>query len=138
MLDETLMRCRVISFLLLMLAVSACTTLAADAESRITKEELRVLIEYTDPTILDVRTETDWKKSGFMIKGALREAAEKVNSWLQKYPKEDTIILYCASPNISTSAGLAQRLKSKGFKKVYTLSGGWDEWMRSRYPIEGK
>ncbi|MGA1795892.1 MAG: rhodanese-related (seleno)protein [bacterium] len=138
MLDQTLMRCRGISLLLLMLAVSVCSAMAADAASGITKEDLRVLIEFTDPTILDVRTETDWKKSDFMIKGALREGPEKVTSWLQKYPKEDTIILYCASPNVSTSAGLAQRLKSKGFKKVYTLSGGWDEWMRSRYPIEGK
>lgn len=138
MLDESVLPYRGISFLLLMIAMSVCTVLAADAVSRITKEELRVLIEYTDPTILDVRTETDWKKSDFRIKGSMRERPEKVNSWFQKYPKSDTVILYCASPKEAISAGLAQRLMTKGFKKVYTLSGGWNDWMRSRYPIEGK
>ena len=138
MMGETLRQCKGISFLLLMVAVSASTALAADAQSRITKEELRVLIEYTDPTILDVRTETDWKKSAFRVKGALREEPGRVGSWFQKYPKKDTLILYCASPKEMTSSGLAQALTARGFKKVYALSGGWNEWMMSRYPIEGK
>jgi len=138
MMDKTVLPCRGITFLLLMVAMGACIAMAADAVSRITKEELRVLIEYTDPTIVDVRTERDWKKSNFRIKGSLRERPDSENPWFQKYPKGDTIILYCASPKEVTSAGLAQRLLARGFKKVYTLSGGWNEWMKSRYPIEGK
>jgi rhodanese-related sulfurtransferase len=38
----------------------------------------------------------------------------------------------------STSAGTAQQLVEKGFKKVYALKGGWHEWFRAEYPTEYK
>jgi 3-mercaptopyruvate sulfurtransferase SseA len=31
---------------------------------------------------------------------------------------------------------LAQRLIEKGYTKVYALKGGWNEWVKSKYPLE--
>jgi rhodanese-related sulfurtransferase len=39
-------------------------------------------------------------------------------------------------PGEKTSAGLPQKLMSKGYGKVYALRGGWDEWKGAGLPIE--
>ena len=31
---------------------------------------------------------------------------------------------------------MAQKLLQKGYKKVFALKGGWDEWVDSEYPLE--
>ncbi len=49
-----------------------------------------------DVIIIDVRTNYDWDKSKEKIKGAVREEGTKFNSWMKKYPKDKTIVLYCA------------------------------------------
>jgi rhodanese-related sulfurtransferase len=33
---------------------------------------------------------------------------------------------------------VAQELISLGFKKVYALKGGWDEWTKAKFPVEKK
>lgn len=88
--------CFSITLCLTMLGLLTFTAFAAKDVPRITKEDLKVLINYTDVTILDVRTGTDWKASEFIIKGAVREDPEDFKSWADTYPKDKTIILYCA------------------------------------------
>jgi len=63
---------------------------------RMTKEDLKRHLG--DPTviILDIRTEKDWKASDLKIKGAIREDPAKVDTWLDKYVKDKTFVLYCA------------------------------------------
>ena len=69
---------------------------AADEVRRITKEEVKAKLSSADMVILDVRAPKDWKKSDSMIKGAVREDPGKVKEWAKKYPKEKTLVLYCA------------------------------------------
>jgi rhodanese-related sulfurtransferase len=71
------------------------TALAADV-SRITKEQLKSRIGDSDIVILDVRRSGDWKASPSKIQGAVREDPADVDSWAAKYPKETTLVLYCA------------------------------------------
>jgi 3-mercaptopyruvate sulfurtransferase SseA len=33
---------------------------------------------------------------------------------------------------------VAREFKDKGFKKVYALKGGWNEWQKAEYPTEKK
>jgi len=69
---------------------------AADVP-RISKEELRSMLNDPEVVILDVRTAADWDKSKTKIQGALREDPDKsAKSWAGKYSKDKTIILYCA------------------------------------------
>jgi rhodanese-related sulfurtransferase len=46
--------------------------------------------------ILDVRTGGDWKSSEFKIKGAVRANPYDFDKWAEVYPKNKTLVLYCA------------------------------------------
>jgi len=45
--------------------------------------------------IIDVRSAHDWVDSDTMIQGAVREDPKQTASWMNKYPKDKTIVLYC-------------------------------------------
>ncbi len=68
---------------------------AADV-SKIPKEELQALLGKPEVIIIDVRTDADWTSSNTKIKGAVREEPQKVNSWMEKYPKDKTLVFYCS------------------------------------------
>ena len=38
----------------------------------------------------------DWAPSNTKIKGAIREDPPKVSSWMEKYPKDKTLVFYCS------------------------------------------
>jgi predicted sulfurtransferase len=63
---------------------------------RMTKEQLQAMIDSPDLVVIDLRTEKDWKASEFKIKGAVREDPFAVDGWVEKYPKNKTVVLYCA------------------------------------------
>ena len=64
---------------------------------RMTNEQLRSLLGNPDVIIMDVRIEDHWKASQSKIKGAIREDPEKdINTWADKYPKDKTLVFYCA------------------------------------------
>lgn len=69
--------------------------LAADVP-KMDKEQLKAQLGDKDLIILDVRTESDWKSSQNKILGALRESPNNAEAWMGKYPKDKTIVLYCA------------------------------------------
>jgi rhodanese-related sulfurtransferase len=69
--------------------------LSADV-TRMTKDELKTLIDKGDVMVVDVRTGRDWKASEFKIHTAVREDPGQVASWANKYSKDNTLVLYCA------------------------------------------
>jgi rhodanese-related sulfurtransferase len=68
----------------------------ADDGHMMTKEQLLPLLGKPTVIIIDVRTNYDWDHSNAKIKGAVREEGMKFGSWMTKYPKDKTIVLYCA------------------------------------------
>jgi hypothetical protein len=63
----------------------------------VSKEELKGMLGRPDVVVIDVRQPGDLEKSTVKIKGALREdPRQDVKSWADKYPKDKTIVLYCA------------------------------------------
>ena len=71
--------------------------LKADAEvPRITKEELSKMLSNPDVIIIDVRVGAEWKSSDRKIKGAVRGDTEDIKSWADKYPRDKTLVFYCA------------------------------------------
>jgi len=69
---------------------------AADVP-RISREELKSMLNDPGVLILDVRTAGDWNNSKTKIQGAVREDPDKsAKSWAGKYSKDRTIVLYCA------------------------------------------
>jgi len=69
---------------------------AAEEVPRMTKEQLKTLLGDPDAVVLDVRRGKDWKESEKKIKGAVRENPTGFESWAHKYPKDKTLVLYCA------------------------------------------
>lgn len=78
------------------LAAVFTTPAAAQEAKRITIDELKGMLGNPDLVIVDVRTHADWKSSTVKIKGAVREDPEKVDTWMSKYPKDKTLVFYCA------------------------------------------
>jgi rhodanese-related sulfurtransferase len=91
----------IIAVSLASLVLLACTSSQdtghyADNVKLITKEELKALLDSPELTIIDVRTEKQWRASSTKIAGAERENPVDFAVWADKYPKERRIILYCA------------------------------------------
>ena len=62
---------------------------------RMTKEELKPLLGNPDVIVIDVRVEEEWKEAKWKIQGAVREDSEKdINLWVNKYPKDKTLVFY--------------------------------------------
>jgi rhodanese-related sulfurtransferase len=63
---------------------------------RITKEELKAKLGNPNFIVVDVRFGADWTGSDLKIKGAVREDPGAVESWANKFPKDKTLVFYCA------------------------------------------
>jgi hypothetical protein len=63
---------------------------------KISKEELKGMLGKPDVIIVDVRTSADWSESRSKIKRAVREEPKNFDSWMNKYPKDQTLVFYCA------------------------------------------
>jgi predicted sulfurtransferase len=85
--------------LLALLAVgsvfSADGVMAAEAP-RMDQDELKAHLDNPKVVVIDVRAYTDWLLSGDKISGAVRENYRDFEGWYAKYPKDKTIVLYCA------------------------------------------
>jgi hypothetical protein len=79
-----------------LLWVFTATAVASDDVPRMTTQELKGLLGSGDVIILDVRTSGDWKGSTSTIKGAIREDPQAFDTWADTYPKDKTLVLFCA------------------------------------------
>lgn len=62
---------------------------------RISKEDLKAMLGKPDVIILDVRLQDQWEVADQKIPGAVHEnPAQDATAWLDKYPKDKTIVLY--------------------------------------------
>jgi hypothetical protein len=67
---------------------------AEDAKApAMTKEELKAKLGGQDLIIIDVRLDEQWRFSNRKIPGAVHENPA-VLDWLDKYPKDKTIVFY--------------------------------------------
>ena len=78
------------------LVVLWCTSALSQEVPRITKEEVKEVLGKPDVVVVDVRAAADWKDSTTKIKGAVREELGKIDSWMNNYGKDKTLIFYCA------------------------------------------
>lgn len=82
--------------LVIFLLLSTAIPLLADSVPRMDKDELKSLLGSKNLVILDVRLGRDWRTSEFKIKSALRADDGDLLTVVRKYPKDYTIVLYCA------------------------------------------
>ena len=94
------MKQRLLKVLTVLLAFTSMALFAkvamADEVPRMSKEELRAMLDNPGVVIIDVRSGKDWEASQSKIKGAVREEPRQAKSWADKYDKDKTYVLYCA------------------------------------------
>ena len=83
-----------VSTILLALLVLAYSPTRAN-DTYMTKEQLLPLLGKSDVIIIDVRTKYHWDNSNVKIPGAVKQDSMKFGSWMKKYPKDKTIVVYC-------------------------------------------
>jgi cytochrome c-type biogenesis protein CcmH/NrfG len=90
------LRAVIIAALLSLFAIGVMAQVSTPEDvPRISKEKLKAMLGKPDVTILDVRLEAQWQADAEKIPGAVHEnPALDVKSWLDKYPKDKTIVLY--------------------------------------------
>lgn len=80
---------------LVMLGVLVQAAMAKDI-AKITKEELQTKLSDANVVVVDVRLGKDWKASEEKIKGAVRVEGDGIEALASKYPKDKTLVFYCA------------------------------------------
>jgi rhodanese-related sulfurtransferase len=80
----------------LSLALAWVAPAAAADIARMTKEELKGMLDNPKVVIVDVRTNPEWNMSKVKIKAAVREDPTKVKSWIEKYSPDKTFVFYCS------------------------------------------
>ena len=80
----------------LSIAVVGIFTLPTSAASvkRISREELKSILNNPDVIILDVDREGNWKDRDRKILGAVRENPKDIETWMDKYARDKPIVLY--------------------------------------------
>ena len=85
------------SLIPILVMMMACATLTlSEGVPRMTKDQLKAMLDNPNLVIIDVRAGADWLRSDIKIKGAVREDYNDVNSWANKYTKNKLLVLYCA------------------------------------------
>ncbi len=86
---------RVLCALMAVTFAVACSAAAKDVP-RMTIDELKSLLGKPEVVIIDVRAGKNWDAGTTKIPGAVRQEAAKVDTWMNQYSKDKTIVLYCA------------------------------------------
>ena len=96
------------------------------SQKKITREEFKELITKGNTLVIDVRTPVEFSEAH--IKNAINidYFSKSFSETISKLNKQKTILVYCAAGGRSTSA--CSDFKKLGFKKVYNLIGGYDDW----------
>jgi rhodanese-related sulfurtransferase len=88
----------IMMFMVVVVGLAVCFPGAAGAADveRMTIEELKSMLGNPNVIIVDVRQPEDFNDSDTKIQGAVREDPSSVSTWMSKYPKDKTLIFYCA------------------------------------------
>ncbi|MDX3773088.1 rhodanese-like domain-containing protein [Chromatiaceae bacterium AAb-1] len=112
----------------------AFLALVNQAKTRIREITIDELQQYNEPyVLLDTREDHEW------LKGHLPEAIHLGKGIIERdieqtvQDKQQVIVLYCGGG--FRSALSADALQQMGYKKVFSLAGGYREWVEAGLPL---
>lgn len=125
-----------------LLTMQSCLEKSGQAQNKNNDQPVQVLdvagfekklAETADKTILDVRTQPEYEQ-GHLKNSVLMDVKQdgfktKVNT----LDKSKPVFVYCAAGIRSKKA--ATILKEQGFKEVYHMDGGIEEWEKENKPV---
>ena len=83
-------------FLAFAFVIFTASFAGANGVASINPDQLKNQLTNPDVIVIDVRVEQEWNSGQWKIQGARRESPGNVSQWMSKYPKDKTIVLYCA------------------------------------------
>jgi len=87
--------------------------------------------------LIDLRAARDFKQR--RLPGARSLPLEELDKRYHEIPQAGRVVLYCACPpGRVEEASAYQLLRSFGYRNVSVLDGGFEEWLRRGYPVEGE
>jgi hypothetical protein len=84
----------ILTAFLALLVIGAGETPTANEAPKMTKEELKPKLGSKDLIVIDVRLDEQWRFSNRKIPGAVHENPTVPSTWMDKYPKDKTIVFY--------------------------------------------
>ena len=91
---------------------------------RISVQKAHELMGSKDVTVVDVRDVNSFVQGHIAQAQAVND--ENIEAFLQKTNKDMPLICYCYHGISSQQA--ASFFADQGFKQVYSIDGGWEEW----------
>ncbi|QDO92665.1 rhodanese-like domain-containing protein [Formosa sediminum] len=111
----------------LVLLFMACTSHETGVIEVVSAEEMQSLISLDDVQLVDLRSEEDRFKQGYIANSQhIDYSSETFEEDIKNLDKSKPVALYCNSGK--RSAECAQKLKEAGFVKIFDLQGGVSEW----------
>lgn len=113
----------------------SCSTITFGVSEVSPKSSMKYLNKSSNEVIfVDLRSKEDYEISH--IPGALHIDYFSPNYEVEllNIPKDKIIVLYCKHGLRSKNA--AKLLKTRGFRRAYSLKGGFIEWEKSGLPVE--
>ena len=105
----------------------------------ITLFEAKEYFDKGDGFFVDARSE--YKYYELHIPGALSLSASRFDSQYEEFKdtiaKDALLIIYCHSITCPYSDIVASKLRGFGYTNIKIFAGGWTEWLRARYPVQG-
>ncbi len=91
-------------------------------------EEAEEIIKSEKVTLLDIRDDGSFLAGN--VKGSVNVSDENVDDIVRNSDKENPVIIYCYHGN--SSKGAANYFYNMGFKKSYSVNGGFEVWKLTR------
>lgn len=122
-----------IAFFVLVL-LTACQNKQEPQIQNITADQMMEAIEFESIQLIDVRTPSEFKKGRLKSAENICLINDDFKSKAQLLDKNKPVYLYCKSGKRSAKA--AETLKEMGFKIIYEMSGGIDDWKEKEFDTE--
>lgn len=116
------------SIFLLFFIFGSCQEKETKQVQKITAEQLLDALENKDVQLIDVRTEGEFKEGSIYNAQNICVTTNGFEQKVKNFDKNKPVYLYCKSGIRSAKA--AEILKEMGFKEIYDMSGGFDEWSK--------
>lgn len=91
---------------------------------------------YDNVLFIDARDNTSYMEGH--ITGAISPINhnEMVDIIFNNHGFNEPFVIYCDNEECGFSEDLAYQLQAEGFSKIYVFSGGWNQWLVAKLPVE--
>ncbi len=94
----------------------------------ISMDEAQLLLDNHDTVIVDIRDRQSYEDGS--IPKSINISKENIDNFMEKTDRDINLLVYCYVGN--SSKGASEYFVQKGFKTVFSLDGGYEEYSRKK------